>query len=135
MNARVSGVAQQVGLEYRLANARPGNTLAAHRVLHFAAARQQGELALERIMHAYFCESLPVGDHPALAQLAPQFGIAENEVLTMLASDDYRAEVRADESRAAELGITGVPFFVFDGKTGISGAQPVEAFTEILKQS
>ncbi|MBW8079462.1 MAG: thioredoxin domain-containing protein [Gallionella sp.] len=135
MNARVSGVAQQVGLEYRLANARPGNTLAAHRVLHFAAARQQGELALERIMHAYFCESLPVGDHPALAQLAPQFGIAENEVLTMLASDDYLSEVRADESRAAELGITGVPFFVFDGKTGISGAQPVEAFTEILKQS
>ena len=135
MNARVSGVAQQVGLEYRLANARPGNTLAAHRVLHFAAARQQGELALDRIMHAYFCESLPVGDHAALAQLAPQFGIAENEVLTMLASDDYLAEVRADESRAAELGITGVPFFVFDGKTGISGAQPVEAFTEILKQS
>ncbi len=135
MNARVSGVAQQVGLEYRLANARPGNTLAAHRVLHFAAARQQGELALECIMHAYFCESLPVGDHAALAQLAPQFGIAENEVLTMLASDDYLAEVRADESRAAELGITGVPFFVFDGKTGISGAQPVEAFTEILKQS
>ncbi len=135
MNARVSGVAQQVGLEYRLANARPGNTLAAHRVLHFAAARQQGELALERIMHAYFCESLPVGDHPALAQLAPQFGIAENEVLTMLASDDYLSEVRADESRAAELGITGVPFFLFDGKTGISGAQPVEAFTEILKQS
>ncbi|NNM80262.1 MAG: DsbA family oxidoreductase [Gallionella sp.] len=135
MNARVSGVAQQVGLEYRLANARPGNTLAAHRVLHFAAARQQGELALERIMHAYFCESLPVGDHAALAQLAPQFGIAENEVLTMLASNDYRAEVRADESRAAELGITGVPFFVFDGKTGISGAQPVEAFTEILKQA
>ena len=135
MNTRVSGVAQEVGLEYRLANARPGNTLAAHRLLHFAAARQKGELAIECIMQAYFCESLPVGDHAALARLAPQFGIAEGEVLAMLASDDYRAAVRADESRAAELGITGVPFFLFDEKTAISGAQPVEVFTKMLKQS
>ena len=135
MNARVSGVAQQVGLEYRLANARPGNTLAAHRLLHFAATRQKGELAAECIMHAYFCESLPVGDHAALARLAPKFGIAENEVLAMLAGDDFSAAVRIDEARAAELGITGVPYFLFDGKTEISGAQPVEVFIKILEQS
>ena len=135
MIARVSGVAREVGLEYRLADALPGNTLAAHRLLHFAAAQQKGELAAECIMHAYFCESLPVGDHAALARLAPQFGIAESEVLAMLAGDDFSAAVRADEARAAELGITGVPFFVFDGKTGISGAQPVEVFIKILEQS
>jgi predicted DsbA family dithiol-disulfide isomerase len=78
---------------------------------------------------------LPVGDRAALALLAPQFGIAEKEVLEMLESDAYAAEVRADEARAANFGIKGVPFFVFDEKTGISGAQPVEAFADALRQA
>ena len=132
MNARVSGVAQEVGLKYRLSEARPGNTFDAHRLLHYAAAQQKVDAATEVIMQAYFSEGLPVGDRAALAKLAPQFGIATEQALALLESDAYAAEVRADESRAAELGITGVPFFVFDGKAGISGAQPVEAFVRKL---
>jgi predicted DsbA family dithiol-disulfide isomerase len=135
MNARVTGLAKEVGLEYCLTNARPGNTFDAHRLLHFAAAQQLGDRATERIMHAYFSESLPVGDRAALARLAPEFGIAENEAMAMLESDDYSDAVRADESRAAEFGINGVPFFVFDEESGISGAQPVEVFAEALQQA
>jgi predicted DsbA family dithiol-disulfide isomerase len=135
MNMRVTAVAKEIGLEYRLTNARPGNTFDAHRLLHFAAAQQLGDRATERIMHAYFSESLPVGERAALARLAPEFGIAENEALVILESDDYSDAVRADESRAAEFGITGVPFFVFDEKSGISGAQPVEVFVEALQQT
>ena len=132
MNERVSGVAREVGLHYRLSDARPGNTFDAHRLLHYAVAQQKGDAAMEAIMCGYFSEGLPVGDRAALAKLAPQFGIAIEQALAMLESDAYVAEVRADESRAAELGITGVPFFVFDGKTAISGAQPVEAFVRML---
>ncbi|MDO8292441.1 MAG: DsbA family oxidoreductase [Gallionella sp.] len=135
MNARVTGIAREVGLEYRLADARPGNTFDAHRLLHFAAARQLGDRATERIMHAYFCEGLAVGDRTALARLAPEFGIAENEAQAMLQSDAYSEAVRADEARAAASGITGVPYFVFNGKSGISGAQPVEAFAEALQHA
>jgi len=134
MNARVTAVAREVGLEYRLSNARPGNTFDAHRLLHFATSRQLGELAAERIMQGYFSKSLAVGEHAALARLAPEFDIAENEALAMLESDAYSDEVRADEARAAKFGITGVPFFVFDGKSGISGAQPVEVFAEALQR-
>jgi len=134
MNERVTALAREVGLEYRLTGARPGNTFDAHRLLHFAAAQQLGDRATECIMHAYFSESLPVGDRAALARLAPEFGIAENEALAMLEGDDYSDAVRADESRAAEFGITGVPFFVFDQKSGISGAQPVEVFAEALQK-
>jgi predicted DsbA family dithiol-disulfide isomerase len=123
------------GLGYQLAKARPGNTFDAHRLMHFAASRQLGDKATERLMHAYFSEALPVGDRAALALLAPQFGIAEKEVLEMLESDAYADEVRADEARAAKFGIKGVPFFVFDEKTGISGAQPVEAFADALRQA
>jgi len=135
MNARVSGVAKEVGLEYHLEHARPGNTFDAHRLLHFAAARGLGDRATERVMHAYFSESLTVGDRAALARLAPEFGIAESDALAMLESDAYADAVRADEARAAGFGISGVPFFVFDEQFGISGAQPVEVFAEALQQA
>jgi predicted DsbA family dithiol-disulfide isomerase len=135
MNARVSGIAKEIGLEYQLAQARPGNTFDAHRLLHFAASKQLGDKATERIMHAYFSEALPVGERSALAKLAPEFGISESDALAMLESDDYSAEVRADEARAASFGITGVPFFVFDEKVGISGAQSVEVFAEALQKA
>ena len=135
MNARVSGIAAEVGLEYHLDNARPGNTFDAHRLLHFAASRQLDDRATERVVHAYFFEALPVGDRAALARLAPEFGIAERDALAMLESDAYADEVRADEARAAAFGINGVQFFVFDEKSGISGAQPVEVFAEALQEA
>lgn len=135
MNARVTALAKEIGLDYRLSNARPGNTFDAHRLLHFAAARNLGDQATERIMHAYFSESLAVGDRTALAQLASEFGIAESEALAMLESEAYSSEVRADEARAAKFGITGVPFFVIDGKVGISGAQAVEVFADALQKA
>jgi predicted DsbA family dithiol-disulfide isomerase len=135
MNARVSAIAKEVGLEYQLASARPGNTFDAHRLLHFAASRQLGDRASERIMHGYFSEGLEVGERAALARLAPEFGIAESEALAMLESDAYTGAVRADEARAAGFGVTGVPFFLFDEKTVITGAQPVAAFAKALQQA
>jgi predicted DsbA family dithiol-disulfide isomerase len=135
MNARVISVAKEVGLEYHLYNARPGNTFDAHRLLHLAAEREFGDRANELVMHAYFCESLPVGDRTALARLAPEFGILEAEALAMLESDAFADEVRSDEARAAKLGISGVPFFVFDGRFGVSGAQPVGVFAKALDQT
>jgi predicted DsbA family dithiol-disulfide isomerase len=135
MNSRVTAVAKEVGLEYHLSNARPGNTFDAHRLLHFSASRQLGDRATERIMHAYFSESLPVGDSAALARLAPEFGITESDALTMLKSDEYSNEVRADEARATKFGISGVPFFVFEEKFGVSGAQSVETFSEALQRA
>jgi len=135
MNARVTTLAMEIGLEYRLSNAHPGNTFDAHRLLHFAASRQLGNHSTERIMHAYFCDGLVVGDRMALARLATELGIAEGEVLAMLESGAYSDEVREDEARAAQFGITGVPFFLFDEKTAVSGAQTVEVFSEALQQA
>jgi predicted DsbA family dithiol-disulfide isomerase len=135
MNARVSGLAQEIGLNYQLSTARPGNTFDAHRLLHFATSRQLGDKATERMMQAYFSESLAIGDRTALAKLATEFGTDESEALAMLESDAYSAEVRADEALAAKYGISGVPFFVINEKVGISGAQPVETFAQALEQA
>ena len=135
MNARVTDLAKEIGLEYHLSTARPGNTFDAHRLLHFAATRQVGDQATERLMHAYFSESLPVGDRAALARLAPEFGIPENDALKMLESEEYSNEVRTDEARASGFGISGVPFFVFNEKFGVSGAQSVEVFADALQRA
>ncbi len=135
MNARVTRAASEIGLEYRLSDARPGNTFDAHRLIHFATSRQLGDQATERIMQAYFCEALAVGERTALARLAPEFGIKESDVLSMLESNAYSDEVRADEARASKFAVTGVPFFLFDEKASISGAQSVEIFSAALQQA
>lgn len=135
MNARVTMIAKEVGLDYHLAEGRPANTFDAHRLLHFAASRGQGDAATERLMHAYFSEGLPVGERSALARLAPEFGIAEQEALAVLESDAYAEAVRSDEARAASFGVTGVPFFLFDEGFAITGAQAVEEFSRALTQA
>lgn len=131
---RVTAAARNAGLEYHLDKARTGNTLAAHRLLHHAASKGLGAKATESLMHAYFCESLPVGDRSALARLAPQFGISEDEAAKVLAGDDYTDAVRADEARAAQQGINVVPSFVIDEKHLVTGGQPVEGFAEMLQK-
>ncbi len=135
MNDRVSQAAKEVGLIYHLESARPGNTFDAHRLLHFAASRQLDDVASERLMQGYFSESLAVGDIHALARLAPEFGITEQEALSVLESDAYANAVRADEARATDFGITGVPCFVIDENIVIAGAQPVEVFADTLRQA
>ena len=135
MIARVTAAAKEVGLEYRLYLARTGNTLDAHRLLHHAIAKGHGSKATERLMHAYFCEALPVGDQSALAQLAPQFGIPTEAALQVLQGNDYTDSVRADEARATQLAITSVPYFVFNESIHISGAQPVASYAAALQQA
>lgn len=134
MIARVAEVAKEEGLAYRLEEAKSGNTFDAHRLTHFAATKGLGDRAEEVLMDAYFCKRLPIGDRAALVSLAPAMGLNEAEVRAMLESGAHADAVRADEARARELGISGVPFFVINGKAQVSGAQPVEVFAEALRQ-
>ena len=106
----------------------------AHELLHFAKENgRQLELA-ELLMSAYFLEGRHVGRDDDLVQLAVEAGLDGDAARDALSSQRYRAAVRADQAQAQEYGIQGVPFFVIDGKYGVSGAQPVEAFTQIARQ-
>jgi len=131
---RVTGVAADAGLAYRFDILKHTNTVKAHELLHFAKENgKQLELA-EVLMSAYFLEGKHVGRDDDLVALAVEVGLDEAEARDALASQRYRAAVRADQEQARQFGITGVPFFVIDGKYGVSGAQPVEAFTQIARQ-
>jgi predicted DsbA family dithiol-disulfide isomerase len=135
MFAHVTGIAAQEGLEYDFDRARTANTLDAHRLLHFAKAHgRQGEVK-ERLMRAYFTEGADVGDHTVLASLAAETGLDEVAAKQALTDGSYAQDVAADIAQAREYGISGVPFFVFNERIGVSGAQPREVFEQALRQS
>jgi predicted DsbA family dithiol-disulfide isomerase len=120
------------GLEFRLDIARPGNTFDAHRLIHLAAAHGKQAAMKERLMAAYFTEGKAIGDRVSLLELAVEVGIDRERARSVLESDEFAVEVRAEEREASELGINGVPFFVIDRRFGVSGAQPPEAMLEAL---
>ncbi len=124
-----------VGLDFHFETARGGNTFDAHRLLHLgAAAGRQGELK-EHLLRATFSQGIAISEHGALTAIALRAGLASKDVEQVLSGTAYGPEVRADEQRAAELGIDSVPFFVLDAKYGMPGAQPPEVLLAALRQA
>lgn len=135
MHAHVTALAAQEGLDYRFDLVRPGNSFDAHRLIHLAAHHGLQSEMKERIQKAYFTDGLSFSDPDTLVQLAVEVGLDAHEVRQMLARNDYADDVRADIRRAQMIGISGVPFFLFDEKYAISGAQPAELFTTALERA
>ena len=131
----MTATAAQEGLDFRFDLARPGNSFDAHRLLHLALAHGRQDALKERLDRATFSEGSPVSDHVALRMLATEVGLPETEVDTVLGSDRYAEAVRADEAQARAYGINGVPFFVVDGRYGVSGAQPPDLLLQTLEQA
>jgi predicted DsbA family dithiol-disulfide isomerase len=130
----VTEVAATVGLEFRLDIAQRGNTFAAHRLLwHVRDDRALQSALKERLMRAYFMEGGDIGDAATLAMLAGEVGVSDAE--SFLASDDGADEVRAGLAVAADLEITAVPTFVFDGgRWSVPGAQDPSVFLIVLRK-
>jgi len=135
MQARVSGVAAQEGLTYRLELTRAENSLDGHRLIHLAATRGLQSEMKERLFSAYFTEGVSLGDRDALIRLANEVGLEERETRATLERDDFTDAVHADSARASALGIQGVPFFVLGGRFGVSGAQPAEVLLQALEEA
>jgi predicted DsbA family dithiol-disulfide isomerase len=125
--------AAEHGLDFRFDRARPGNTFDAHRLLHLALARGVQDAVKERLDRATFSEGLRVSDTEELVAVVTEAGLDEDEVRAVLASGAYADAVRSDEEQARAHGVTGVPFFVVDGRYGVSGAQPAELLLHVLQ--
>ncbi|SEJ13180.1 Predicted dithiol-disulfide isomerase, DsbA family [Cyclobacterium xiamenense] len=133
MNAYVTEQANAMGLTYNLDRAVVANTFRAHRLLHHAKSLGLQSETKERLLKAYFTEGKNIDDTDTLLALAEEIGLTQ--VQQVLESDDYALDVRADVLEARQLGIKGVPFFVFNRKSAISGAQNVALFSETLAQA
>jgi len=130
----VTGRAAEVGLAYDFESLQHTNTVTAHRLLHLAKAHGLQLEMKERLLSAYFEEGRHVGRIAELADLAVEVGLDRDEVVATLESDAFLDDVRADQAQAQAFGITGVPFFVLDGRYGVSGAQAPETFVQVLER-
>lgn len=135
MMARADEVAAAEGLTFAHADALHARTLTAHRLLHLARAEGRQHELMEQVLAAYFTRGESLGDHDVLRRAAAGAGLDAGRVEEVLASDEYRDEVMADVAQARAYGSSGVPFFVIDGRFGISGAQPTELFEQALDQA
>ena len=136
MEEHVASNARSEGLDYRTEGRDHGNTFDIHRLLHLARARGRQDELLDLAYRANFAEERSVFDPEVLVDLAVEAGLDADEARAVLADEDaYAGEVRADEREAAELGASGVPFFVLDRRYGVSGGQPAELFTQALEQA
>ena len=135
MNLSLARQAKDDGLDYYMDSAIPARTLDAHRLCHWAAEQGRQDDMEERIMKAYFTDSLNIADRAVLARLAGEIGLDEQAALDVLSSSRYAGEVRQDQEEAAALGIQGVPHVIIDGRWQVSGAQPAEVFLQSLRKA
>jgi predicted DsbA family dithiol-disulfide isomerase len=130
----VTGIAASVGLDYDFDAVHQTNTVKAHELLHYAKAHGRQLEMKERLLKAYFVDGAHVGRIDQLADLAAEIGLDRSDVVRALTESEYLDDVQADVALAAAYGIQGVPFFVIDGKYGVSGAQDPATFTQVLEQ-
>ena len=130
-------LAAEEGLAFDLAHTQGGNTFDAHRLIHLGYERDlaTGGALKEALLESYFTNLLPVSEPDVLVEVATRVGLDEKEVRGVLESDRYAAEVRADELDAANLGCTGVPFFVVDRVFAVPGAQDADTFLLTLERA
>lgn len=134
MLGQVTGIAAEVGLDYDFDSVLQTKTLKAHEALHYAKSQGKQLEYVERLFKAYFEQGKHVGRDEELADLAADVGLDRDAVLAALASGEFGPAVDADIEQARAYGINGVPFFVINGKYGVSGAQAPEAFTGVLEK-
>lgn len=135
MEDSVAQLARDAGLEYRL-DREVGNTFDVHRLLHLAGERGLQQQVLDAVLHANFAEARSLFTAESLSEIATGAGLEPADVKAVL--DDpaaYADEVRADEQRARDLGVSGVPFVVLDNRLAVAGAQPAELFEKALNQA
>lgn len=134
MHDRMRALTAAADLPYEPERALRANTRDAHRVIWLAGREGVQDAVVDRLFRAYHAEGLDIGAAETLAALAAEAGLPADRVRAMLAADEGAAEVAEDLARARQMGISGVPFFLFEGAWAVSGAQPTEVFGEALRE-
>jgi len=133
MNTQVAAMAKQAGLDYHFDNAIPANTLKAHQFAHFAKQYGKQNEAEEILFRSYFTDGKNIDDLNTLLQLGNEIGLDTTELKTALENGSFENEVQADIDEAYQIGVRGVPFFVFNRKYAVSGAQNTSTFLQTLE--
>jgi predicted DsbA family dithiol-disulfide isomerase len=135
MMARTTAMAKGDGIDMHFEKVRVADTRRAHELLHLAAAHGRAEAMMARLFDAYFTTGDAINDPEVLVRLAQEVGLEASAAREALDRGLYRQAVLDDEHEAAQLGIHAVPYFVFDRRYGVAGAQSAAAFTQALERA
>jgi predicted DsbA family dithiol-disulfide isomerase len=135
MLGQMTGIAAGEGLAYDFGKLQHTKTLKAHELLHHAKGFGLQEAMKERLLRAYFVEGRHIGHIDDLADLAAEVGMHRDDVVAALTDGRHAAAVQADIEQAIAYGISGVPFYVIDGRLGVSGAQTPDVFAQALTKA
>lgn len=133
--SRIVELGAERGIDFRFDRAWSGNTFDAHRLLHLALERGRQRELKDRLGRAYFTDGEPIGEQATLQAAAVAVGLDPDEVAAVLGSEAYADQVRSDIEAARSMEVTGVPFFVVDGRLALSGAQPPEVLGRVLAKA
>lgn len=135
MNDHVALLAKQVGLTYNFDKSIVANSFNAHRFTHFAKEYGKQNEAEELLFRSYFTDGKNIDDNATLIELGVEIGLDTSALKSALDDGSYADEVSADIKEAQEVGLRGVPFFIFDRKYAVSGAQETQTFSQVLEKS
>ncbi|WP_158799446.1 DsbA family protein [Pedobacter sp. L105] len=135
MHEHITGVAAEVGLGFNFDHAIVANSFNAHRLIQLAKFNGLDNEVEEQLFIAHFTNGQNIDDHAVLMEVGVKAGLQKTAIEEMLNSFEFSNEVRADEHIAQQIGISGVPFFVFDQKLAVSGAQAPETFLGAMEQA
>ncbi|MDT0690688.1 DsbA family oxidoreductase [Salegentibacter sp. F188] len=127
-------MASETGLEMDLENSVVANSYKAHLLIQLAKTKNVANQMEEALFEAHFQKAKNIDDNEVLVEIATSVGISETEAKDALNSSDFAAAVKEDELQAQKIGVRGVPFFVFNNKYAVSGAQSSESFLEVLEK-
>ena len=124
----------EIGLNLNLENSVVANSFKAHKIIQLAKTKELGNEIEEAFFQAHFAEQKNIDDEEVLVQVATTAGLKESEIINAISSDAFAEKVKQDQIQAQKIGVRGVPFFVFNDKYGVSGAQPTDTFLEVLEK-
>ncbi|MCW2259474.1 MULTISPECIES: DsbA family oxidoreductase [Sphingobacterium] len=126
---------KNAGVTFNYDQAIAADTFPAHKLLHLAKEHGKADEMEEALFKAHFVDGKNIADVEFLVSFAEELGLDPSKARKVLAEDEYNYEVKQDIMEAQNLGITGVPYYLLDGKYAVSGAQPVELFAKALAQT
>ena len=134
--ARVATAGRSAGIEFDFGRMQiQPNTFQAHRLIAWAGTQGRQDAMVEALFRGYFLSVSNLTDDGQLALLAEEAGLDRHEAEGFLASDDLRGEVAADERMARSIGVQGVPFFIFNRRLAVSGAQPPDVLVQAMEEA
>ncbi|MFQ3325582.1 MAG: putative DsbA family dithiol-disulfide isomerase [Salibacteraceae bacterium] len=121
------------GIDFKFDKALSFNTFNAHRLIQWSKTESKSDALKEALMIAYFTDGTNLTEEEKLLEVVNSVGLSTEKAKSILDSEEYFEEVRMDIYQAHQLNVRGVPYFLINEKTAISGAQADEVFENALK--